>query len=232
MTDNEYDADYQREFHAVRPIMEKHFSTLEPEKIPNLVHMFLAARSSALYEAWDYDAQQKLLTKLRKHLRAAARDLSKIEAAVVGEVQVNLTLPLEVLNGTVNRKTCSEDVFDRALSLSDSNIAGSVLVGLRKFEEHIDKAILYTQNELPTGIRRRNRNIKAWRMVECTVEVCRSYPGIIDVPRKLDGAGPLYRLLEDLFAHHNINANINRAFKSWFDHMDSNRESLFLLPID
>lgn len=232
MTNEDYDADYQREFQAVRPIMEKHFSTLEPAKILNLVHMFLAARSSALYEAWDYDAQQKLLTKLRKHLRAAARDLSKIEAAVIGEVRDNITLPLEVLNGTVNRKTCSEEVFDRALSLSDSDIAGGVLVGLGKFEEHIDKAILYTQNELPTGIRRRNRNVAAWRMVECTVEVCRRYPDIINVPKKLDSSGPLYRLLEDLFDHHNINANINRAFKSWIDHVDSNRESLDLLPID
>ena len=219
-------------FHQLRPILEKHFASVDGQRIPAVVHHFLAAKDSALNESWNVDQQRDCLQRLRAQLRRAAESLSKIQPCVLDEVEVNLTLPLEVLNGSFDRKTCDDEVFERAPSPAEVDAAKQVFRGLRSFAENIDKAIKYTQDELPDGIATGNRNIDAWRMVEATVEVIRAYPGNINVPKKMNGSGPLRRLMVELFELYNIDGDVDAAFNGWVKHIDRNRESLDLLPID
>jgi len=197
-----------------------------------MVQLFLAEKEVGLYESWNYEQQQDHLTRLRAQLRQASENLSKIHPGVLYEVELNLTLPLEVLNGTYDRKTCAEEVFELAPNSSEVDAAKQVFRGLLSFAENIDKAIKYTQDELPVGIPTGNRNIDAWRVVEAAVEVSRRYPDEMNVPKKMNGSGPLRRLLVDLFNLYNINANVDAAFNGWTKHIDRNRESLDLLPID
>ncbi|WP_263390354.1 hypothetical protein [Ruegeria marisflavi] len=229
---DEYQEAYLKRFCEVCPILEKHFASIDEQRISHLVHFFLAVKEAALYESWNFDQQQDHLTRLRAQLRQAAESLSKIHHGVLREVELNLTLPLEVLNGTYDRKTCAEEVFERAPSFAEVDVAKQVFRGLISFAENIDKAIKYTQDELPVGIATGNRNIDAWKVVEAAVEVSRRYPDKMNVPKKMNGSGPLRRLLVDLFDLYNINANVDAAFNGWAKHIDRNRESLDLLPID
>jgi hypothetical protein len=223
---------YRQTYTDVRLILEKHFPSVDVQKLPDLTHLFLAEKFAALYENWNYNEQQACLTRLRAQLQKASETLSKIHRAVMDEVSVNLTLPLLVLNGTYNRKTCAEEVFDLALGRAEVETAQQVFKGLLSFGENIDKAIKYTQDELPEGIFAGNRNIDAWRVVEAAVEVCRRYPDAINVPKKINGNGPLYHLLVDLLAYYKIKANVDAAFNGWAKHIERKRDSLDLLPID
>lgn len=229
---DQYEEKYTQKFLAVQPILEKHFPLVDKQRTPGIVHLFLAGKEVGLYESWNYEQQQDDLSRLRVQLRQASEILSKIHPGVLREVEVNLTLPLEVLNGTYDRKTCAEEVFELAPSSSEVDATEQVCRGLMSFAENIDKAIKYTQGELPIGIPTRNRNIDAWRVVEAAVEVSRRYPDEMNVPKKMNGSGPLRRLLVDLFNLYNIDANVDAAFNGWLKHMDRNRESLDLLPID
>jgi hypothetical protein len=229
---DDYNAEYRQKFRAVRPIFETHFPSVEERKIIDIVHRFTAEKAVGLYENWNYKQQQELLTKLRAQLARAAQSLSKIHKVVLSEVSVNLSLPLEVLNGTYDFKTCSQEVYDSAPTGKEVDEADQVFRGLLSLSENIDKAIKYTQDELPTGISVGNRNIEAWRIVEAAVEVCRTYPDLINVPKKMNGSGPLRRLLVDLFKHYDINSNVDAAFNGWEKQIDRKREFLDLLPID
>ncbi|TMV07772.1 hypothetical protein FGK63_09915 [Ruegeria sediminis] len=228
----EHQEEYRRQYRAVRPILEKHFASVDPQRIPGIIQLFLAEKEVALYESWNRDQQKNHLSRLRAQLRLAAESLSNIHPGVLVEVEANLTLPLEVLNGTYDRKTCAEEVFERAPSFAEVDTAKQVFRGLMSFSENIDKAIKYTQDELPVGIATGNRNIGAWKVVEAAVEVSRRYPDKMNVPKKMNGSGPLRRLLVDLFDLYNINANVDAAFNGWVEHIDRNREFLDLLPID
>ena len=228
----EYEEKYRQHFRGVRPIFEKHFPGVDRQKTPGLVHLFIAEKEVGLFENWNFKEQQRLLSSLRSTLQQAAEILPKIHPGIMREVSANLTLPLKVLNGTYDRKTCAEEVFDLAPSRDESSAASQVLEGLKSFSENLDKAIKYTQEELPVGIAVGNRNIDAWRVVEAAVEVSRRYPDEINVPKKMNGAGPLRRLLVDLFKYYNINANVDAAFNGWSKHIDRNRDLLDLLPIE
>jgi len=229
---DEEDRDYQERFRAVLPIFEKHFSSIERRQIFGMVHHFTAVKQVGLYENWNFKQEQELLTKLRSQLQQASTSLSKIHKGVLERVSFNLTLPLEVLNGTFDEMTCAQEVYDQAPTSEEVKIATQVFHGLVSLGENIDKAIKFTQDELPVGIAVGNRNIDAWRIVEAAVEVNRRDPDVIFVPKKMNGSGPLRHLLKDLFEHYGINANVDAAFNGWLKHIDSKRESLDLLPID
>lgn len=229
---DEYQEEYRQGFRAVRPIFEKHFPSIEDRRIVGIVHHFIAVKKVGLYENWNFEQQQELLTRLRAQLRQASESLSNIHRGILREVSDNLTLPLDVLNGNFDRKACPKEVLDLAPTRAEVNAANQVFQGLLSSCENIDKAIKYTQDELPVGIPVGNRNIDAWRVVEAAVEVSRSYHDVMNVPKKMNGSGPLRRLLVDLFEHYNINANVDAAFNGWAKNIDRKRDSLDLLPID
>ncbi len=85
-----YQGAYVQRFRAVRPIFEKHFHSVDTDRIPDLVHRFTAAKEVGLYENWNYEQQQELLTKLRAQLGRAAESLSKIHKVVLSEVSALL----------------------------------------------------------------------------------------------------------------------------------------------
>jgi hypothetical protein len=230
--DDEYDRAYREKFHGVRPIIEKHFVGFEPELIVDMTHRFISEEEVALLEGWNFKEQQKNLTKLRAQFQKAKISLEGIHFAVLREIYVNLTLPIVVLNGTKDRKTCDEEVFDLAPSMGEVDAAVNVFKGLMAFSENIDKAIKYTQDELPFGIPVSNRNINGWRLVEAAVELNRTYDCPIFIPKKIDGSGPMRELLVDLFEHYKITGTADAAFNGWLEHIDKKREFLQLLPID
>jgi hypothetical protein len=231
-SDNEYDRAYREKFRGVRPIIEKHFVGFEQKIIMDMTHRFIAGEEFELFESWNFKEQQKNLTKLRAQFQKAKISLEGIHLGVLQEIYDNLTLPIEVLNGTKDRKTCAEEVFDLAPSREEVAAAASVLKGLLAFSENIDKAIKYTQDELPFGIPVGNRNIKGWRVVEAAVELNRTYDCPIFIPKKIDGSGPMRELLVDLFEHYKITGTVDAAFNGWLEHIDRKREFLELLPID
>jgi hypothetical protein len=219
------------QFKKLNEILKDHFPSVDEKKMPHEVHYFISEKDAALYESWNYDQQQDLLARLRGQLRQASDSLSKIQTNILYEVSTNLTLPLEVLNGTHDRKTCADEVFDLAPKRTEVEDADQVFKGLLAFGKNIELAIKYTQDELPRGISVRNRNIEAWRIVEAAVGLCRRNPDSIKVPKKINGSGPMRRLLINLFEHYNIDANVDAAFNGWAKHIDKKRESLDLLPI-
>lgn len=230
--EDEHEVAYRTKFRALRPIIDKHFAAFEPGKVVEMTHRFIATEEVALYENWNYNKQQKSLSGLRAQLQKASEYLKVVHPAVLREVAGNLTLPIVVLNGTENRKSCAAEVFNLAPSMEEANAATNVLKGLLKYSENIDKAIKYTQDELPVGIVVGSRNIDAWKVVEAAVELIRTYECPILIPKRLNGSGPVHRLLVDLFDHYKITANVDAAYNGWIKHIDRKREFLELLPID
>lgn len=231
-SDEEHDIAYRKKFLGVRPIIEKHFPAFEPKTISDMTHRFVSGEEVALQESWNYKKQQKALSQLRAQFRKANESLGEIHPVILQEINGNLTLPIDVLNGSKDRKTCDEEVFDFAPSSEEANAAANVLKGLLAFSEHIDKAIKFTQDELPVGIMVWNRNIVAWRVVEAAVELIREYKCALNVPDQVGTSGDMRRLLIDLLEHYKITGTADAAFNGWFEHIDSKREFLELLPID
>jgi len=225
--------EYRRNFHELRPILKEHFPKVGEQKLAFLIHKFISAYSSALYEAWDIGAEQENLTNFRKHLRKAAEAAKKINPNIKRELSINLSLPLTVLNGTYDRKTCDEKVFESAPDQEKVESIRQIFEILKESADTLDKMIIYTQKELPDGIPTRNRNIGAWRIVEAATEICLpSSPDLINIPKRMGPYGPLYRLLVDLFEYYGMNANVEGAFNSWVKGIHRKREFLDLLPID
>ena len=216
---DEYGRGYREKFRGVRPIIEKHFVGFEPKIITHMTHHFIVGEEVALLEGWNFKEQQRNLTKLRAQFQKAKISLEGIHLEVLREIYDNLTLPIEVLNGTKDRKTCDEEVFDLAPSREEVDAAVNVFRGLLAFSENIDKAIKYTQDELPFGIPVSNRNINGWRVVEAAVEVNRTYDCPIFIPKKIDGSGPMRELLVDLFEHYKITGTVDAAFNGWLQHI-------------
>lgn len=223
---------YREQYWNLLPIFSKHFPKLSDRQKSDICHHYIAAESVALTESWNYQQQQDNLTRLRFHLRSAAENLSTMPGAILSELKTHLGMPLEILNGTYDRKTCDQAVFDMEPSHEDYLAAEGVLTGLVAFSENLDKAIKYTQEELPEGIPVGNRNIRAWRVVEGAVEASRNFPEDMNIPKRMNGSGPLRHLLLDLFEYHNIHSNVDAAYNGWLKNIDRKRESLDLLPID
>lgn len=230
--EDEHEVAYRTKFRAVRPIIDKHFAAFEPDKIVEMTHRFIATEEVALYESWNYKKQLENLSGLRAQLQKASEHLKVIHPVVLQEVAVNLTLPIVVLNGSEDRKSCAAEVFNLAPSVEEANDAANVLKGLLKYSENIDKAIMYTQSELPVGIVVGSRNIDAWKVVEAAAELIRAFECPILIPKGMNGSGPMRRLLVDLFEHYKINGNVDAAYNGWIKHIDRKREFLELLPID
>lgn len=230
--EDESEVAYRTNFRALRPIIDKHFAAFEPGKIAEMTHRFIAIEEVALYENWNYNKQQKSLSGLRAQLQKASEHLKVIHPVVLQELAANLTLPIVVLNGTEDRKSCAAEVFNLAPSMEEANAATHVLKGLLMYSENIDKAIKYTQDELPVGIAVGNRNIDAWKVVEAAAELIRTYELPILILKRMNGSGPMRRLLVDLFEHYKITANVDAAYNGWIKHIDRKREFLDLLPID
>ena len=230
--EDEHEVAELAKFRAVRPIIEKHFAAFQPGKIVEMTHRFIAVEEGALYESWNYKKQQECLSGLRGHLQKASEYLKGIHPVVLQEVAVNLTLPIVVLNGTEDRKSCASEVFNLAPSMEEANDAANVLKRLLKYSENIDKAIKYTQSELPVGIVVGSRNIDAWKVVEAAAELIRTHKCPIKIPKKMSGSGPMRRLLVDLFEYYKFDGNVDAAFNGWIKHIDRKREFLELLPID
>ncbi|AGI67396.1 hypothetical protein OAN307_c17310 [Octadecabacter antarcticus 307] len=225
-------ADSRKKYVAIRVIIDKYFSVFEPDRIAEMTDRFMCTKEFGLYENWAYENQLMNLSKLRKQLQLASRYLREIHPAVLSEVSDNLTLLIEVLNGSEDRKKCADEVFDLAPTGEEVAVANKVFEGRLSFSENIDKAIKYTQDELPFGIPVRNRNVDALKVVEAAVELIRTYKCAINVPEKMNGYGPLRPLLIDLLEHYKINANVDAAFNSWVNNIDRKREFFELLPMD
>lgn len=230
--DDEHDRAYRKKFRGVRSIIEKHFSDYEPDKLTGMVHFFIAHKEAALFEAWNYNEQQRCLSGLRAQLQKASVHLDGIHPGILEEISINLTLPIEILNGTKDRKTCSKEVFESAPGRDEITAATNVFRGLMAFSENIDKAITYTQSELPLGIPSGNRKIDAWRVVDGAAELIRAHACSINVPSRMNGSGDMWRFLVDLFEHYKITANVDAAFIGWIKHIDRKHESFGSLPID
>ena len=172
------------------------------------------------------------MSGLRAQLRKTSEHLGGIHPGILQEISDNLTLPIEVLNGTENRKTCAKEVFDSAPTREETTAAFGVFTGLLAFSENIDKVIKYTQSELPVGIPSGNRKIDAWRVVDGAAELVRAHECSINIPNKMNGSGDMWRLLVDVFEHYKITANVDAAFNGWIKHIDRKHESFGSLPID
>ena len=230
--DEDPDAEYKIKFWRVAPVLEKHFPNFPLKKIDGMTHMFIATEDVGLFETYDYNAQLKHLSQLRLYLGKISKHLEGLHHVVEMEVKANLSLPRTVLNGQHDRKTCAEEVFDTAPSPQDVEIARNALIGLKLMGDQIEQAIKYTEGDLPTGIPIRNRNIAAWKIVEAAVEVVRRYDCQVHIPKRMQGTGPMRRLLADLLDAHEIYCNVDAAFNGWLKHIDQKREDLDLLPID
>lgn len=234
MNDSEQDLDkaYRVKFSLLKPILEKHFPGYSANKVSHMVDMFISTEECGLYETYDYKAQMENLAKFRHHLSQAARSLSKIHRSVESEITGNITLPIEVLVGKEDRKTCAPEIFDHAPCMDQVQMASHLFRALREMNDHIDKSIKYTMDYLPTGIPSRNRNIAEWKVVEGIVDVIRRYECEIHIPERMGTSGPLWRLLTDLLQALNLRGTADAAFNGWLQHIDRKRESFELLPLD
>lgn len=173
---------YHANYIELKAVLKNHFSTDSNETLSSIIHFFIGAKETTQDEAWDINSEKE---NLRSNLRKAAEAIKKIHPAIMYEISSNLTLPLEVLNGTYNRKTCDKEIFELAPSQEKVDSIKQIYLGLLEHSEALDKAIWYTLNDLSEGIPIRNRNIEAWKIVEGAVVTCRTYPGYINVPKRL-----------------------------------------------
>lgn len=224
------DKEYRLEFQYLRPIFAKHFPKLDERKLFGIIHYYMACYENGLGEVWSYKNQQKHLSSLRSSLSRAASAINDIHDLVIREINGNLALPMEVLNGQCDCSNCPSSAFENAIDETLS--VKSTFKDLLDHHRRIDLAIKYTQDALPKGIPIRVRNMKAWTIVEAAAIVSRNYPEDMNVPSKTNSSGPFWKLLRDLFSHHSCSSNIDSTFNEWWLKLDSKRESFHLLPID
>ena len=222
----------EQHFVEVRKIIQKHFPNFAPSRIDGITGRFIAEREVGLYESWDYPKQQKHLSGLRLQLAKAAKHLAELHPHVRSELSLNVPLPLEVLNQKVVRRDYPEEAFLPARSVKHIDRAQHVFEDLLNFAENIDKAISYAQHELVEGIPVKNRNIDEWRVVEAAIDLIRSSGSNMNIPKRMNGSGPLWRFLSDLFQHYEKTGNVNAAFSGWLKNIDKKRETLQLLAIE
>lgn len=237
MEDQEYDQEaedlkYRNRFHDIRPIFEEHAPNLIEEELHRMIHFYLAAFDAGIGEVWIVDQEKKRLSEIRGHVRALKSALSDLHPLIFDEIDLNLTLPTEVLGRRKDRKNCAETVFDAAPSTAEANAVQSVLRHLVKYEENLQLAIKYTEKELPVGIPIQIRNKDAWSIVQAAAEACRAHhPKKKFVPTTINGSGPFRRLLIALFDFHDCHGNVDGYFNQWVAKIDGKMESFDLLSI-
>lgn len=224
-------SEIEEEGAKIQPIFERHMATLGKEKTGGLARNFVIELDSALWEAWQYGEQQKLLQKLKHQVRILSEIVKAISPAAFQEIEADATVPRMILDGSYRPKGDDDPKWLEGERPLPAEVAIKGMYDLSENYEDLQLAIEATRQRLPRGIPTRNRNIDAWRVVEAAAYVCRHTPKTIRVPKSTNGSGPFYRLLVDLFSFYNITSEVNGAVRSWRTHIDNKRESLDLLPM-
>lgn len=96
--------------------------------------------------------------------------------------------------------------------------------------ETLRSVVDVVRRELPEGIETRNRPREAWAVIHAAAEVCKQ-GSRINIPKAVAEAGPMYRLLSDLFVLFEIEHSVQGTYRGWHEHMYGKYEDYDLMQI-
>ena len=203
-------------------VFAKHFD--RPNEINDLLlaDYFFKRRDICLEAFWSKKDVLADLAELKQSLKTIPAVMDRLPMAVSDELRRAAIKPIigrrEDLGwGTpLSTETYlsflpSEQAF-QAFNTLQKHITGIVKL--------VDAATEFAETGLPVG----NKGLEAWKTVDACSELCALKPGVINVPKRMNNAGPFYRLLSDVFDVMGHDEDPVSAFRGWKRHVDRTEE--------
>lgn len=205
-------------------MLEPHFSKFGEFDFEDMAFCLLRHYQLAIIPMWCREEELAKIAKLKHQIRQVSETYASLHWFIHVKIQMNATLPLEVVNGAYQPGKEYEFTQDFASDFPPF-VADQGLIALANHYKNYLPAIEKTSQELPEGIQYKKRAHEAWRLVDAAASLCRVYADTINVPKALNPSSPFRELLKDLFGLFAIETTPEGAFKGWYLHVDSKSES-------
>lgn len=204
-------------------VFAKHFD--RPNEINDLLlaDYFFKRRCTCLEEFWSKRDVLDDLNALKQSLKTIPAVMDRLPMAVSDELRRAAIKP--IIGPIKDLGWGAPLTAETYLSFLPSEQAFQAFL---EFKKHItgivklvDAATEFAETGLPVG----NKGLEAWKTVETCSELCTLKPGIINVPKRMNNAGPFYRLLSDVFDVMGHDEDPVSAFRGWRRHVDRTEET-------
>lgn len=222
--------EYYETIDKINSVLRKHIEPFDQNRPKVDAYQFRSSYLSFLEDFWSNEEALIALEDLTRALQKICIYYEAVPKMVRDDLAARAWGLDQERKEEFLKRTKADIVFKSSLPGSDVNDAVEALKTLVKQKEALRSAISVVQNELPEGMPTRNRPGKAWAVIHAAVEVSASGRKI-NVPKSIDGSGPFYKLLDELFELFEIKESVPGAFRGWRKHMDGNYENLDLMPI-
>lgn len=223
-------SEYYDAIDEIALVLQSHFSSLEMPALREKAHHLAAAYKAFVEDFWGREEATIALENLSR----ALVQLSNSYEALPQLLKSNLVPYARGFDHcgketflTDNEPDPTSQPFSK---LSEATEAAEALETLCTNNEDLVSMVDIVRKKLPKGMKTRNRPGNAYAVIHATVEVFGGDGGI-NIPKAVDQAGPLYRLLTDLFKLFKITNSVSGAFRGWKQNVDGNYENEELLPI-
>lgn len=204
-------------FERLAAVFAKHFDRPEETDDLKLADFFFKRRCRCLEEFWSKRDVLDDLAALRQSLNTISAVLDRLPIAVSDELRRAAIEP--VLGQVEDLGWGAEMSADTYLSVLPSWQAFQTLIAFQKHIKGIVKLVDAASDVAATGVPVGNKGLEAWRTVETCAELCALSPGTINVPNRMNNAGPFYRLLLDVFEVMGHDEDPVSAFRGWRRHV-------------
>jgi|GEM_PF-4157925 len=203
-------------------VFAKHFN--RPGETTDLIlaGFFFKRRIQCLDEFWSKRDVLDDLAALKQSLNTIPAVLDRLPMAVSDELRRAAIKPIlgriedlgwgAPLSAEAYLSFLPSEQAFRALCAFQRHIKG--IVGL------VDAATDIAATGVPVG----NKGLEAWKTVDTCAELCALKPGVINVPKRMNNAGPFYRLLLDVFEVMGHDEDPVSAFRGWRRHVGRTEE--------
>ena len=222
--------EYQGALDLIARVLGQHLAIGDRKRSFYDAHHFLGAYQSFLEDFWTRENASIALESLSRDLKNLCSSYEDVPKLVRDTLDAQARGLDEERKKEFMANTTADIVFKHMLPTPDTDAAATALKTLCEHQKLLQSAIRVVRQELPEGFATRNRPGKAYAIIEAAAAVSRDRSRIF-VPKSVNGSGPFYRLLADLFELFKISTTVQGAFKGWKKHVDGKYEKADLMPI-
>lgn len=225
-----YSEEYEKVRLGVEGVLRQHFASFDNFDPSWEFHRFIGAYETLMQDFWLGEHAEKALDDLRRAISSIQEAYNSTPYLVRSELELNA----EFHEWQASQSDHNEPEVAQSsgpIIPSELQVIAKSLGPLARRADDLIAVIEQTRRELPEGIPTRNRPLKEWALIHATVDVVRAFDAM-NIPNSMDRAGPLYRLLRDIFEVFGIEKeSFRRVYEGWREHIDGKYENADLLPI-
>ncbi|NRB17583.1 MAG: hypothetical protein HRU33_08445 [Rhodobacteraceae bacterium] len=215
---------------AVANVLRNHLASCEKFDADSESYRFMGAFDSLMVDFWTGEQAGVALDDLRRAIAQLQIAYNSIPNLVRREVEMDA----EYHDHQIRQREADSLVSqknDEQIAPGGLEAVAKSLGPLAKHADTLSRIVTKTRRELPQGIPTRNRPLKEWALIHATVDVVRAFDAM-NVPSTMNMAGPLYKLLRDIFQVFGIEKNsFRRVYEGWRENVDGKYEEADLMPI-